>query len=79
MEEFVAKANIDHFLSLLATTTDSRERARIEALLSQERIKLAELKAGVRTSRAVQNPPIPSGSIVGGHGKPPGSDSPTGD
>lgn len=39
MEKFVRRQNVDHFLQLLAATTDESERQRIMKLLEEERQK----------------------------------------
>ena len=41
MDEFIAKANIEHFEKLLATETDAQKRSVMESLLAKEKLKLA--------------------------------------
>lgn len=41
MDEFIAKANIEHFEKLLATETDAQKRCLLESLLAEEKLKLA--------------------------------------
>jgi len=39
MEQFIRRQNVEHFLHLLATTTDEAERLKIIRLLAEERQK----------------------------------------
>ena len=41
MDEFIAKANIEHFKLLLKTETDEKKRRVLERLLADEELKLA--------------------------------------
>lgn len=41
MDEFIAKANIEHYEKLLATETDRQKRRALERLLTEEKSKLA--------------------------------------
>jgi hypothetical protein len=42
MDEFIAKANIEHFKTQLKTETDEGKRRVLERLLAEEEQKLAE-------------------------------------
>jgi hypothetical protein len=50
IDEFVARRNIEHFQKKLATETDEAERARLLALLTEEKAKLAEVENDPRRS-----------------------------
>jgi len=39
MDKFIRRQNVGHFLQLLKTTTDPKERERLERLLAEERQK----------------------------------------
>ena len=41
MDEFLAKANIEHFKTLLRTETDESKRRIVQQLLADEELKLA--------------------------------------
>ena len=48
MPEEIAKANIEHFKTLLETERDAKKRAVVERLLAEEEQKLAALKRSER-------------------------------
>ena len=50
IDAFVARLNIEHFQKKLATETDPAERARLLALLTEEKAKLAEVENDPRRS-----------------------------
>lgn len=45
MDEFIAKANIEHFEKLLATETDPQKRRLVEEMLVEEKRKLASARS----------------------------------
>jgi hypothetical protein len=45
MERFVARHNISHFEELLRDETDPNERRILEAMLREERVRLADAEA----------------------------------
>ncbi len=50
MDEFIAKANIEHFKTLLRTELDENKRRILKRLLAEEELKLfAALRSGAGT------------------------------